>query len=82
MASTSLVLCGRLRSAYSEVRPFSLYFTIGRIPVNKTEDHEQANLTWHYVKLNAEVKFDMPVAGGSGKKESKTFAEDAYPISV
>ena len=41
-------------------------------------------MSWHYVKLNAEVKFDMPVtgAGSAGKKESKAFVEDAYPISV
>ena len=52
--------------------------------MNKPDEHVNANLSYHYVKLDAEVKFEMPMtgssAGAAGKKGQMTFAEDAFSI--
>ena len=68
--TAALVLDGRLRSMPSDVRPISLFFAIER-----ASDPEAANLTYRYIKVSAQLNFDMPNVN-TGKSANVKFAEE------
>ena len=55
-----LVLCGRLRKAPSDTRPFSLFFAVTRVD---EDDDSKVTLTMEYVKIKAAITMTAPFGG-------------------
>ena len=55
-----LVLCGRLRKAPSDTRPFSLFFAVTRVD---EDDDSKCTLKMDYVKIKAAVTIAAPFGG-------------------
>ena len=55
-----LVLCGRIRKAPSDTRPFSLFFAVTRVD---EDDASKVTLTMEYVKIKAAITITAPFGG-------------------